>query len=708
VSEPTDPTAVILARARTLAESGLAWFRALSKPVRAMAIGTTVATLALVVWLSMRAANEPYAVLFSQLDRDDAGAIAAKLKELKIPVKLSPDGSIIEVPEARVAELRLELATAGLPRGGGVGFESFDKLRLGATEFEQRVQFRRALEGELSRTISTVAAVQSARVHIVLPERSVFVSRREAAGASIVVKLRPGRAVGAAEVAGIVHLVASAVPGLAAEAVTLVTTEGVMLHRPRKPSEDGAAGLDPNEPSPARALETTTEERVRAMLDRVLGPGHADVRVSAEYDLSRVERTEDRYDPKTTVLRSEESTVERNTENDANAPAGVPGAESNTPGGAAPVGEAADKKTGIVRESHTRNFEVDHVTEMRITNGGTLRRVTVAVVVDSAHEAGKTVPRTKEEMEKLSALVRSAVGADDRRGDVVTVETVPFTVAEAEAPPPPTPFARVIEKIPPKWITIGSAAMPALGLLLGIIGVMRRRKSKKEDAITAKELATSAAATATPPVLTGEAPVPALEDGRDHRREAHEKAAADAATAALVVRHWLGTTGEDEVAEEARPAALQPPTAWPRRPLTPGPSPNFGRGESCPRAASPSTTAVHDSSPLPNSGEGSGVRAIPGERPGVRAPPEVPRHAGCTASRHALRPREGSPLPAFPRRGRRRSDRLRAPRRGPAQTARGGVHDAGNPQCGRQRGVSRVRRPRLGADGRSARRASLP
>src|SRR5262249_8875460 len=179
-------------------------------------VATTAVALLITGASTFEKANEPYTSLFSQLDHEDAAAIVAKLKEMKVPYRVEPDGSTVDVPDSRVRELRLELAGAGLPRGAGVGFESFDKMRLGATDFEQRVLYRRALEGELARTIGTIGAVESARVHLVLPEKSVFITRNEPASASIALRLRHGRALGPSEVAGIVHLVASAVPGLEA------------------------------------------------------------------------------------------------------------------------------------------------------------------------------------------------------------------------------------------------------------------------------------------------------------------------------------------------------------------------------------------------------------------------------------------------------------------------------------------------------------
>ncbi|MEO8800437.1 MAG: flagellar basal-body MS-ring/collar protein FliF, partial [Polyangiaceae bacterium] len=373
----------------------------ISKGARVLIVSTVALAAIFVGYLVVHATNVEYATLYSQLDSDDASSVVMKLKEMKVPYKLSANGSTIEVPEKQALDLRLELASAGLPRGGGIGFESFDKMRLGATEFEQRVLYRRALEGELSRTIDTIGAVQSSRVHLVMPEKSVFVARQEPASASIVVKLKPGKTLGPQEVAGVVHLTASAVPGLTAEAVTLVTTEGSMLHRPRKQGDSDTEG-DPNEPSASKALEVSLSDRAREMIERIVGPGHVDVQVSADIDTARVEHVEDHYNPATAVMRSEEMTTERQSSGPDDTVAGVPGAESNVPGGssvspigkpsasaaaassAAPASSAAVAASamiaslpapqvaantqkglpnGVMRESHTRNFEIDHVSD---------------------------------------------------------------------------------------------------------------------------------------------------------------------------------------------------------------------------------------------------------------------------------------------------------------------------------------------------------
>jgi flagellar M-ring protein FliF len=553
------PLLVAIATARS-------WFFAISRPARIL-IGATLGLGLLFGGLVvLQKANEPYVALFSQLDREDAAAIVAKLKEQKVPYRIDADGSTIEVPEARSHELRLELAGGGLPRGGGVGFESFDKMRLGATDFEQRVLYRRALEGELVRTIGTLGAVESTRVHLVLPEKSVFVTRSEPASASIVLRLRFGRTIGSSEVAAIVHLVASAVPSLSPDHIAVVTTDGVTLHKPRSANgQDDGLGNDDDARAVAKSYESATEERVRAMLEKVVGPGHADVRVTADIDSSHVERLEEHFDPTRSALRSEEESIERSGGEPDESVAGIPGAESNLPGGAAkgassapkpaPSGSAAASASASapstaptavasaapIRESHTRNFEIDKISEKRISTGGALRRLAIAVVLDGAR-GGQGAPRSREELDQLAALVRSASGANEARGDVVTVESIPFA-APAEALPeapvaPASPIAKLIASKP--WAP-GAAVAIALVAATGFFVVMRRGRAVLPAVEVSPMLASAPTPAALEPATLEAAIKPAL-DAADLRTKAHSRAATDPATAALVLRFWLGTS----------------------------------------------------------------------------------------------------------------------------------------------------------------------
>ncbi|MFO0553032.1 MAG: flagellar basal-body MS-ring/collar protein FliF [Polyangiaceae bacterium] len=525
-------------------------------------IGTTLlAGIGLAIWLAVRAANEPYAVLFSNLSQDDAAAVVAKLKEMKVPHRVT-EGGRIEVPEARVHELRLEVAGAGLPRGGGVGFESFDKMRLGATEFEQKVMFKRALEGELTRTVSSIDGVESVRVHLVLPEKSVFSKAREPGSASVVLKLKPGRELEQHDIGAVVHLVASAVPGLSADRVTLVTTDGVLLRKPRVSADGSASAEDSSDDAQERLkqtseLESRLEERAREILERAVGAGHVDVKVSAELDFSAVERTEDRFHPKQTgILRSEEQTIERQGGAIDDTVAGVPGAESNLPTGTDDEEETGDTATptksgGLVREQHTRNFEVDRVTEKRSSRGAFVKRLAVAVIVDGvpAEDGSETtVARSPEELAKLEALVRGVVGIDDERKDLISVQSIPFSLNPTEVAAAPdessaeTPAAAEPKKdLRRSPILIGAGAGGLVLLLLFAILLKRRRarrRAAEEEKARALALAEAKAAELLPEKI-------------DYRAEALRRAEEDPATAALILRAWLNAHAELEAPKAA-------------------------------------------------------------------------------------------------------------------------------------------------------------
>ncbi len=537
MSEPMPPAlAAALASIR-------AKLTALSRRAQLGLALAVVALLAVTIFVGMRVSHETYAPLFTQLERDDSAALVAKLKELKVPYRLVGEGTGVEVPEGRVHELRLELAAAGLPRGGGVGFESFDKLKLGATDFEQRVLFRRALEGELGRTVGSLASVQSARVHLVLAEKSVFVGKSEPASASVVVKLRPGRTLAGGEIAGIVHLCASAVPGLLADRVALVTTDGAMLHRPK--TEGGAAAGDADQWAATRTFEAALEERARTMLERVVGLGHADVRISAELDLARIERVADNFDNTKVALRSETKTVEQNGPG-VDTVAGIPGAESNLPSGAGSATPATAGSASPGRLSLTRNWEISHVTEKRVTAGGALKRLTVAVMVDGIRHGDVTAARSGEELAKLTALVRGAVGFDEKRGDVLTLESVPFLAPETAQTPVEASTMRgavttYLWKLPRKFQIAIFGGVALVALVVGILLLRRVGRAVRSAAtmvlargpITEAEVVGGGRGASVGKRTTVEIV--------DYRGPAMDRASRDPATAALVLRGWLGT-----------------------------------------------------------------------------------------------------------------------------------------------------------------------
>jgi flagellar M-ring protein FliF len=528
----------ILKQLRTL-------WASLSNTKRIALVLGTVGVMCAVLLIAFVGGRENYAVLFAELSPDDAQAISAKLKELKVPAQLEGSGTAILVPEGRVHELRLELAGDGLPRGGGVGFELFDKTHLGTTEFEQRINNRRALEGELARTIGTIGAVQSARVHLVLPERSVFALHKEEASASVVLRLRSGRAFGKSEVSSVVHLVASAVPGLTEDRVSVVSAEGETLHRPRT---DGALGSGELDEEHEREIAGGLEDRARELLERTVGPGHADVRVSVDLDPSSHEHTDEKFDPKTTSLRSEQKTIEKTT-TDGPSVAGVPGAKSNLASAPAAPADPPDGElaANVLRQSWTRNWEVDHVTEKVLTPAGRLARLSVAVLIDGTYTGDGAsrvfVPRDPAELERLGELVKGVVGFDATRGDSLRIDTSRFVGPETpESVDLHSPQSFLTG--PRRWMYLAGAGL-LLAVVCAIVVVVRGRGKKKKVAAAPRQMAGAS----IPAALAAEPPKASLprgtseEDRGRTRTEALEVAVRDPASAAVVLRGWLGGPG---------------------------------------------------------------------------------------------------------------------------------------------------------------------
>jgi flagellar M-ring protein FliF len=485
-----------------------------------------------------------YGFLYTDLRTEDAAAIVEKLKAQQIPYKLESNGTAIQVPEDKIHALRLELAAAGLPKGGGVGFEIFDRSQIGSTEFEQQVNLRRALEGELARSIMTVEGVRNARVHVVLPERRLFAAREESASVSVVLKLDNAEAFGKREVGAIVHLVVAAVPGLSRDRVSVVSTDGITLHRPTADSAGMRADLGELHTEAARGVASQLEADVRAQLERVVGPGNADVRVSVALDSAAREKTQEVYEPSKTALRSEHK-VEENVGTEEAGVAGVPGARSNlpdaVPAGAAPAEEqlAAPGGGGGARRSQTRNWEVDKVTEKTTTPPGDIRKLSVAVLLNGKYQkqgdAMKYVPRTKQELELLEQLVKRAVGFDAARGDAVEVRTAEFSRPETDDGPnsPVPPLSK-------RYLPHAIAAALGVVILAVMVLVWRRRRRKNKHGGAALALPAGAVPLALPDVDQRarllEDPVSDVPRFRDR---ALELAAKDPATAAVVLRQWL-------------------------------------------------------------------------------------------------------------------------------------------------------------------------
>ena len=451
----------------------LEFIKALGAARMAAMAAVTVALVGFFSFLILRVTAPQLTPLFTELSFEDSSAIVKDLERQGIPYDLRNDGATIMVPQDKVTRLRMKLAEGGLPKGGGIGYEIFDKSdALGATSFVQNINHLRALEGELARTIRAIDRVQAARVHLVLPERPLFSRDKAEASASIVLKVRG--ALEPQQVRAIRHLVASAVNGLKPERVSIVDEGGRLL-------ADGAAGdsgLGVSADERQAAYERRLREQIETIVSSIVGPGRARVQVAADFDFNRVTQTSEKFDPEGRVMRSSQTREESaatNDNRDGQVTVGneLPGAaQGQQPNGAAAPRDQSRKSEEIV------NYEISHSTKTEVTEGGRVNRVSVAVVVDgnyAKNDKGEQVysPREKDEIDRIAALVRTAIGFDQKRGDQVEVVNLRFADVPANVIPEPSGFLSYLQFTKDdvmRWIEL--AVMLVMGLLV-ILFVVR-------------------------------------------------------------------------------------------------------------------------------------------------------------------------------------------------------------------------------------------
>jgi flagellar M-ring protein FliF len=392
-------------------------------------VAVTVALIGFFAFVIMRVTTPQLTTLFTDLSMEDSSSIIKDLERQGIPFELRNEGSIIMVPKDKVTRLRMKLAEGGLPKGGGVGYEIFDKSdALGTTSFVQNVNHLRALEGELARTIRAIDRIQAARVHLVLPERPLFSRETPEPSASIVVRVRG--TLDAAQIRAIRHLVASAVNGLKPQRVSIVDETGQLLADGSSSDIEQAVGDERR-----LAFEKRLRKQVEDIVSSVVGQGRARVELSADFDYNTITQTSDRFDPEGRVLRSTQTREESNVSADTNGQVTVnnelPGNQQNNTG--LPVRDQSKKS------EETNNYEISRTTKTEVTEAGRVNRISVAVLVDgmySKNDKGEMVyqDRGKEQLDRISALVRSAIGFDQKRGDQVEVVNLRFAEAPAVAP----------------------------------------------------------------------------------------------------------------------------------------------------------------------------------------------------------------------------------------------------------------------------------
>jgi flagellar M-ring protein FliF len=413
------------ARLQQLRDQLVAFFLSLPPARRVAVIAVGLVSMTAVLGLAWWVQRPLYRPLFTNLAEQDAASIVEALRAEKVPFELSEGGHAVLVPAERLYELRLTLASRGLPEGGGVGFELFDRQTLGQTDFLQRLNYQRALQGELGRTISQLGGVESARVHLAIPERSLFVAEDRRPSASVVVKLASGRTLSRAQIDGIVHLVAASVEGLVPDAVTVVDEGGRILTPDRHDSD--TAGVSSATLDMQRAVERELAERVESMLGAVVGREKTIARVTATLDFARVERTEESYDPDRTAIRTQRTTREQSV--GAHGPSGAPGVQANLTNEAGAGGEGEGAKSE--RRDENSTYEISKIVSRTIGPVGAVKQLSVAVLIDGTYtegEGGKRTftPRPQEELDQLRELVKSAVGFSEPRGDKIEVASVAF------------------------------------------------------------------------------------------------------------------------------------------------------------------------------------------------------------------------------------------------------------------------------------------
>ncbi|APZ07083.1 flagellar M-ring protein FliF [Kosakonia cowanii JCM 10956 = DSM 18146] len=434
----------------------LEWINRLRANPKIPLMVAAAAACAIIVAMVLWAKSPDYRTLYSNLSDQDGGAIVTQLTQMNIPYRFADGSGAIEVPADKVHELRLRLAQQGLPKGGAAGFELLDQEKFGISQFSEQVNYQRALEGELARTIETLGPVKGARIHLAMPKPSLFVREQKSPSASVTVNLQPGRALDDGQISAIVHLVSSAVAGLPPGNVTVVDQSGRLL------TQSGVAGRDLNDAQLKYTadVESRVQRRIEAILGPIVGNGNVHAQVTAQLDFASKEQTEEQYapnggDPAQAVLRSRQ--VNSSEQIGGQYPGGVPGALSNQPAPAnsAPIttpqngqngqqnaqGQQQGQQTtstntassGPRNTTHneTNNYEVDRTIRHTKMNVGDVQRLSVAVVVNYRTLAdGKTAALTADQLKQIEDLTREAMGYTEKRGDTLNVVNSPFNMTE--------------------------------------------------------------------------------------------------------------------------------------------------------------------------------------------------------------------------------------------------------------------------------------
>lgn len=498
--------------------------------------GSVAGLVALALWVQ----QPDMQVLFTNLNGEDAAAIIDKLKETKVPYETTGGGATVLVPSAQVHDLRLQLASQGLPHGGGVGFEIFDRTSIGMSEFVQKLNYRRALQGELARTIAQMPEVERARVHLAIPERRLFASDQDKARASVILALRSGQVLSQAQVQGVIHLVSSSVEGLQSRDVTVVDGHGRLL---TTTVGDETAGLTNTQLEYQRSIEKDIEGRIQSMLERIVGPNKAVVRVSSVVDFRKIETTEERYDPNSQVVRSEQRGQEKANGSNGTT-GGVPGVQSNVPPGTDQE-PSQTSSTSSQTKNETVNYEISRTVSKIVEPVGLVKQLSVAVLVDGIYEVAKAadgaektestrkyIPRSEEELKRIEDIVKKAMGFSAERQDQVQVVNVQFGTDPEEQS---VGGAEATSEGMRAWLPYLRYGVAML--LFGVIFlfIVRPLMGMLAESSKAESAETEASVSALPSAVGADAALPNAQD----RAQIIEMARKNPDTTAVVVKQWL-------------------------------------------------------------------------------------------------------------------------------------------------------------------------
>jgi len=520
-------------------------FTGLPTPKKIITVGTLVVLLVSLGYAFYLVNKKEYATLYAGLEGDDLAKVVEALKARKVPYQLAPNNAVA-VPKDQLYEVRLELAAKGIPDGSGTGFEIFDKQALGSTRFVQKINYQRALQGELSRTINQLDEVLESRVHLAIPEEPLFMEEKKPARAAVVVKLRPGAQLGQWQIQGIVNLVVGAVDGLQDEGVNILSTDGRVLFK--KDGEDASYSLSNLQMEYKNRLEEGLHTKVQSMLQQVLGSDKVITRVAADLDFNKTQVSEETFDPDSAVVRSQQRSIE-SAQGKNDAARGNPDAPINIKGQLmqdAPPGQAKSKEFEKQRE--TINYEVSHVNRQTVQAPGRISKLSVAVIIDGRYEmkAGTNnqmervfVGRTPQELKAYEDLAKKAAGLDEARGDQLTLSNIPFVTdaSELEAAPAQNKYLKILKD---NQKSLLNAVLLALLFLFVIKPLMKTLgQVARSTTTTPNDLETLPAAETEGNTLMLGSQLPGPAQGINLRQQAAALVQHDSDRASEIIRGWM-------------------------------------------------------------------------------------------------------------------------------------------------------------------------